>query len=181
MGSLPMHKFTKYTTTGEDYKKLPLNKEGNRFGYMLGVDIDDYIALVVPKLQDQLDHMATAIFKGIHDIFPEDAKDSEDPISLKKLLEDEGMWAITKDILGFNFNGLDKTIWLDDKKRDALLTILHGWLRSAWDHSAGIPYVEFRSVTVKLQHAFISIPAGKRLLLHMHVILRKGPPFVFLH
>ena len=121
---MPTHKSTKYTTTREDYKKLPQNKERNGFVYMLEAYVDDYITLVVSTLQDQLDSMSNAILKGICDVFPEGAEDSEDPISLRKVKKEEGMWAIMKDILGFDSNGLDRMIGLDDKKRDALLTIL---------------------------------------------------------
>ena len=94
---------------------------------------------------EKLDHVVNTTLKGIHEVFLEDEEDSEDPIFLKKLLKEEGMWAIMKDILGFNSNGLDKAIWLDDKKRDALLIILHYWLRLARDHSA-----EFRVIMAKL-------------------------------
>ena len=97
----------------------------------------------MPNSQDQLEHVADVILKGIHDVFLEDDKDSKDPISLKKLLKEEGMWAIMKDILGFNFNGPGKMLWLDDKKRDVLLTIIHGCLWSERVHLAGIPFAEF--------------------------------------
>ena len=110
VGSLPTHEFTKYTTTSEYYKRLPQNKEGNGFSYMLEVYVDDYITLAVPISHDQLDHVSNAILKGICDVFPEGAEDSEDPISLRKVKKEEGMWAIMKDILGFNSNGLDNTI-----------------------------------------------------------------------
>ena len=50
VGLLPTHKFTRYTTTGEDCKKLPQNKERNGVGYVLEVYDDDYIALAMPTL-----------------------------------------------------------------------------------------------------------------------------------
>ena len=52
VGSLPMHKFMKYTTTVKDYRKLPQNKEKNGFGYMLEVFVDNYIALSTPSSWD---------------------------------------------------------------------------------------------------------------------------------
>ena len=140
---------------------------------MLDVYVDNYIALAMPTSQEQLDHVANAILEGIHEVLPEDEEDSEGPISLKKLLREEGMWAIMKDIRGFNFNGLNKMLWPDNKKWDALLTIIHGWLRSAQDHSKGI--------TAKLRYAFIYTPGGKGLLSPMNGTLSKEPPFVFLY
>ena len=36
------------------------------------------------------------------------------------------MWALTKEILGFEFDRAKKTVWLSSDKRDSLLTILKG-------------------------------------------------------
>jgi hypothetical protein len=41
--------------------------------------------------------------------------DEDDPISLKKLLKREGAWDIIKEILGFVFNGNNKTMWLAEE------------------------------------------------------------------
>ena len=92
VGSLLMHKFTRYTTTGKDYKNPPLTKKGNGLGYMLELYVDDYIALAVPTSQDQLNHVSNAILKGMHDVFPKDDEDSEDPISPKKHLKASETW-----------------------------------------------------------------------------------------
>ena len=58
---------------------------------MLEVYVDDYIVLAVPTSKEQLDHVANAILKGIHEVFPENKEDSKDSISLRKLLKEEGM------------------------------------------------------------------------------------------
>ena len=44
--------------------------------YMLEVHMDDYIALSIPRSQDQLHHVANAIMTGIHDVFPPDKDDT---------------------------------------------------------------------------------------------------------
>jgi hypothetical protein len=47
--------------------------------------------------------------------------DGEDPISLKKLVtEGEGIWDTVKEILGWIFNGLERTIQLPPKKVTSL-------------------------------------------------------------
>jgi hypothetical protein len=145
------------------------------------VYVDDYIALAIPTSQHQLKHVANAVMHGVHDVFPPAEEDTEDALSFKKLLKLEGMWAHVKDILGFTFDGLEKTLWLEEPKRNALLTILHGWLRSSQRSQAGIPFAEFQSVISKLRHAFISIPSGKGLLSPCNGVLRVEPEFVFLH
>ncbi len=53
----------------------------------------------------------------MHDVFPTDKVNENDPLSYKKLLKLEGMWALTKeDVLGFTFDGDKKTIWLEEPK-----------------------------------------------------------------
>ena len=86
--------------------------------------------------------MANGIMAGVHDVFPVDEDDNEDPLSLKKMKKLESMWALEKDILGFTFDGKNKTIMLDKTKRDSLLAILHGWVRHG-PLGAGIPFEEF--------------------------------------
>ena len=43
--------------------------------------IDDFMCIVIPTSKAQLDHVANAIMRGIHDMFPADIIDSNDPIS----------------------------------------------------------------------------------------------------
>ena len=76
---------------------------------------------------------------------------------------------------------MKKMIWLEGPKRDALLTILKGWLRAGRNCGGGVPFGEFQSVISKLRHAFISIPNGKGLLSPCNKILRLEPKVVYLH
>ena len=128
VGSLPLHKFTGRTTSGKHFAQLPKTDPSgsdNGFAFMLEVYVGDYIALAVPTSRAKLEHCSDAILRGIHDVFPAADDDSDDPISLKKLHKLEGQWDTVKELLGFEFGGVDKTLWLAPKKRDALLTVLH--------------------------------------------------------
>ncbi len=91
IGTQPQHKFEQYATGSTDYTKLPVISEGNsNLRYMLEVYVDDFFSLVIPTSQAQLRHIANAIIKGIHDVFPPDDDNGNDLISKKKLLKDEG-------------------------------------------------------------------------------------------
>ena len=94
-------------------------------------------------------YVANAVLTGIHDIFLPDEDDSNDPISHSQILKKEGVFALEKDLLGFDFNGEpgQHTMWLEAPKRDKLLTILHGWCRANADRNYGIPFDVFRSTT----------------------------------
>ncbi len=45
-------------------------------------------------------------------------------------------------LLGFNFDGLAKTMWLELAKREKLLTILKGWIWVGTRGTAGISFKE---------------------------------------
>ena len=84
VGSLPTHKVEKYAAGNDDYATLPdstATKTG--FLYMVEVYVDDFMSLVIPGSQEQLRNVATAVMTGIHDVFPADDVDSNDPISEK--------------------------------------------------------------------------------------------------
>ena len=183
VGSLPRHKFTNLAMAGADVATLPETADSSaRLRYFLDVYVDDFISLAIAASRQQLEHVATATMQGIHDVFPSNSVDSNDPISYKKILKGEGVWALQKDILGFLFDGEAgaKTLQLEAPKREMLLAILHKWIRSTTRGKAPIPFTEFRSVISKLRHAFISIPAGVGLLSPCNAILAKEPKVVAL-
>ena len=125
VGSLPTHKFEKYAVCNIDYATLPggtATKTG--FLYMVEVYVDDFMSIVIPVSQEQLGHVVTAVMTSIHDVFPKDAMESNDLISEKRLIKEEGQFATLKTLLGFEFDGTAKTMWLEAAKREKLLTIL---------------------------------------------------------
>ena len=99
-----------------------------------------------------------------HDVLPADVNNAEDPILAKNLQKGDATFDTTKCILGVNFDGVEKNMWLEDEKRAMLLTVLHQWLRGATQSQRGIPFLEFESVTAKIRHAFTALPTGKGLL-----------------
>ncbi len=119
--------------------------------------------------------------EGIHDIFPPDDDDANDPISEKKLLKRDGQFDILKTLLGFEFDGVGKTLWLEEAKRERILTTLHSWIRLASHGHGGISFKQFEITIAKLRHAFTAIPAGVGLLSPCNCILAKKPPIVWLN
>jgi hypothetical protein len=176
--TLKDHKFLSLTMP--DAHDLPATHPGP-LRFLLEVFMDDFIGLAIPTSLAQLRHYSNAVMYGIHDIFPPHQDDSIDPISVHKLLKGDGRWATTKDILGLTFDGDSKTLWLQEDKRDALLTILSGWLRISRTKRIGIPFSEFQSVIAKIRHAFVTIPAGYGLMSPFNAILRQKPAHVLLH
>ncbi len=127
IGTLPPHKFTNYVTGNQTYDKLPERDDSkNNFRYLLEVYVDNFVNLVIPTSRKQLRHVSTGTMAGIHDVLPADDDDSNDPISEKKLKQGDGEYATKKIILGFEFDGVNKTLWLKEAKRAYLLTVLQG-------------------------------------------------------
>jgi hypothetical protein len=143
-GALPEHKFVKYTVGNKAYTDLPETaKAASFFHYMVEAYVDNFMSLGIPMSRKQLRHTATAVMTGIHDVFPANNEDDgDDPISEKKLIKPEGQYSTLKTLLGFDFNGKDKTMWLELAKRKKLLTIFKGWIHMGRRDTAGIPYKE---------------------------------------
>ena len=182
LGSMQDHPFLSFTTTDDAYTNLPRRRSAHDapLRYMLEVYMDDFIDLAIPSCQSDLDHLASSTMNGIHDVFPPAETADIDPISNKKLTKRDGAWANVKEILGMTFDGMSKTIWLPESKRDALIETLRTWIRKATKRK-GIAFEEFRTTLSKLQHAFLTVPAGRGLLSAFYAILAKQPRTVFLH
>jgi len=180
LGTRPDHPFLPHTQTNDAFTDLPATSTKSDFLYLMEVFVDDFIALAIPEAQQHLNHIASSMMTGVHDVFPSTSAVEEDPISFKKLLKKEGEWANVKEILGMTFDGIGKTIWLSEDKRDRILATLHEWIRMS-SRKGRIKFEEFQSTLSKLQHAFITIPAGRGLLSPFYSILRLKPSVVFLH
>ncbi len=118
---------------------------------------------------------------GIHDVFPPDSEDSSDPISEKKLKQNNGLYSTCKTLLGFDIDGNAKTIWLETENQENHLTILKGWILTGHYGAAKVNCAEFKSTIAKLCHAFTCILAGVRLLSTCNWILKARPAVVYLH
>ena len=140
VNSLHRHKFEHSFVGALAYTNLPESgQDPQGFWYMVEVYVDDFMSLVIPVSMEQLRHVAKAIMHGIHDVFPPDSNDDEDPISEKKMKKGEGLYDTKKTLLGFDFDGDAKTMWLDSAKQEKLLTILKGWIRTGKQRFRGNP------------------------------------------
>jgi hypothetical protein len=83
------------------------------FRYLLEVYVDNFVSLVIPTSREQLCHVSMGTMTGIHDVFLADDINSNDPISEKKLKQLDGEYSTKKTILSFDFDGINKTIWLE--------------------------------------------------------------------
>jgi hypothetical protein len=181
VGLHPPHKFSHHITGDKEYKLLPHSLEGEQpCRYGLEVYVDDFMSIVIPTSQEQLEHVAAAVMTGIHNVFPADVVDGNNPILEKKLKKEEGQYSLFQTLLGFDFDDKQKTMWLEEGKRAKILTTLQSWIYSG-RLERGILFKEFESVTAKLWHAFTALLGGWGLLSPCNCLLRKRPQVVYLH
>ena len=165
--SLAPHKFVQLTEVNSDFAELPKSDiSDDPFNYMLEVYMKNCIALAVPRIRDQLHHVANTIMTGIHDVFSPDKDDKEDAISLRKILKKEAAWEIIKNVLVFEFDGNpeEHTIWPTEDLHTNIFKKPKKWIREGEHRKKGIPFEKFRTYLSKLRNEFITISSGKGLL-----------------
>ena len=137
----------------------PTPEQVQKFYHLFEVYVDDYIALLQSNDPLVVRHHSRALLHAIHQIFPPPTAtghDGEDPISYKKLaVEGEGIWDTRKEILGWMFDGLNRTMELPAKKVASLRDTIKATLRS--NH---MDLKAFESFIGKCQHACLGIPGG---------------------
>jgi hypothetical protein len=172
LGTLKEQKFDALVAGNATVAELPETSKTQKYmRYLIEVYVDDFMALAIPISVREVTHVGRAVMHGIHNVFPEHEDDATNPIAKNKLLKGKGQMSTSKTLLGFDFNGKDKTMWLETAKRDQLLTILHSWIHILERSAQGIPFKEFESVLAKIQHAFTALPAGVGLLSPCNAVL----------
>ncbi len=179
VGLLRQHKFEGWA--GAELAFVNSNTTQRDLCYFLEVHVNDYIACIVSTSKEQIKHIAREILHGIYDMYPPSTDNSKDPILAKKLRKGNGTFESNKCLLGFNFDGVNKTMWLEKEKRVALLTVLHQWSRGATKSKRGIQFAEFKSMTAKLRHAFAALREGQGLPSPCNWVIQKPLQVIYLH
>jgi hypothetical protein len=90
IGSFPCQKFVKYVTGDKEFDTLPTTLMATGFFHTLEDYLDNFMSIVIPTSQEQLEHVAMAVMPGIHDVFPANIVDGNDPILEKKIAKRRG-------------------------------------------------------------------------------------------
>ena len=148
-------------------------KYKDQFPHLYEVYVDDYVGLVQSSNRRVLRHHSRALLHAIHQIFPpvpgEDK--SDDPISYKKLvLEGEGIWDTRKELLGWIFDGMERTLELPPRKVADLRETIKIILRNGYCERK-----HFESLVGKCNHAALGIPGGSALLPPLYQALHAPP------
>jgi hypothetical protein len=82
-------------------------EDHNRCWHGLEVYVDNFMSIVIPTSRDQLEHVATAVMTGIHNMFPTNIIDGDEPIS-EKIWKVRGSTPLSKHSLGLSSMAITK-------------------------------------------------------------------------
>ena len=126
------------------------------------VYVDDFITCTNNNQLKHIQHLSRSVLFGIHSIFPPphiSGHAGEDPVSMKKLIQNEGLFEHKKEILGWNIDGQAYTIQLPQTKvANIQLTI------SDIINKKAVPSKIMEKLQGKLVHASFGIPGGRGLM-----------------
>ena len=138
--------------------------------------MDNFINIAIPRTKKDLNHLLRALLHAIHDLFPSyKSRPEDDPVSLKKLKKLEGAWMVRKDILGWTFDGKNKTMELEKDKLDKLMSLTKTALRA----KRGIPFKEFYSMSGKMRNASQGVPGTEGCFTPFNRVLAQQPARVW--
>jgi len=91
---------------------------------LLDIYMDNFLGLMQAPPPKQLEHFTWAVLHGIHKVFPLPGP-GDDPddklISIKKLKQGDSHWAMSKEILGWFFNGVSQYMSLPEEKVNKIM------------------------------------------------------------
>jgi hypothetical protein len=127
VGYLPTHPLEGMLLHPAEWPEATIEQAANKFLHLIEVYVDDFIQLAQTTDPQQLEHLSRAILHGIHSVFPPPAVTGhagEDPVSIKKLKQGDGLWATRKELLGWVFDGARRCIELPPDKVERLTSEL---------------------------------------------------------
>jgi hypothetical protein len=145
---------------------------------LMQVYVDDFCnAATQSKDGTHIPTIRQASIHGIHALFPPPAvtrhNGGKEPISAKKLAHGNGNFDSTKDLIGFRFDGIKRTVQLPPEKAAAYIRETHHIL-----HQKTVPLKTLQGVVGKLQHASIILQAAKGFFTPINAAMQGNPRII---
>jgi hypothetical protein len=147
---------------------------------LLQVYVDDFCyAATQSKDGAHIPTIRRAAIHGIEAVFPPPAitkhKEGKEPISASKLLKGDGKFESKKEMIGFRFDGIKRTVHLPPKKAAAYIKETHRILRRK-----SVPLKILQGVVGKLRHASIILPAARGFFTPINAAMKGSPKHIIL-
>ena len=154
---------------------VPMRARTDAPSKLLQVYVDDF-CYAATQSQDGA-HIPTirrAAVHGIHSYFPSPKitkhEGGKEPISEKKLKQGDGNFVSRKDMIGFEFDGIRRTVRLPAEKAKAYIKEVHRVLRRK-----SVPLKTLQMLVGKLRHASVILPAAKGFFTPINAAMRGSP------
>ena len=172
---IPPHPFEHYLHKNITMESKQYNNKNNATT-LIEVYVDDFVTATNDTSNEHLQHLSRAILHGIHSIFPPPSvtkHSGQDPISEKKLKQNEGLFEHVKEILGWIVDGKEFTIQLPQQKAEKILGKIRKLLKQQ-----KIPLQKLQKMQGKLIHASLGMPGGKGLMSPIYSATKSNPTSV---
>ena len=151
---------------------VPLRARAEAPSKLLQVYVDDFCyASTEAKDGCHIPRIRRASIHGIHSVFPQPEVtghvDGKEPISEKKLEKGDGNFTTEKEMIGFIFNGIKRTVRLPPTKAAAYIKEIHLILRRT-----SVPLKALQTLVGKLRHASIILPAARGFFTPINAAMR---------
>jgi hypothetical protein len=158
--------------------QVPLQGRTDTLTKLLQVYVNDFCHTATQSTDGT--HIPTirqAAIHGIHALFPpplvSNHSGSKEPISWKKLAQGKGNFDTTKEMIGFLFEGVKRTVRLPAKKALAYIKEMHTVLCRKT-----IPLKSLHAIVGRLHHASVILPAAKGFFTPINTALQGNPKIV---
>ena len=159
-------------------ENVPMRARTDAPSKLLQVYVDDF-CYAATQSQDGA-HIPTirrAAVHGIHSLFPSPKitkhEGGKEPISDKKLKQGDGNFVSRKDMIGFEFDGIRRTVRLPAEKAQAYIKEVHKVLRRKY-----VPLKTLQMLVGKLRHASVILPAARGFFTPINAAMRGSPKLI---
>jgi hypothetical protein len=118
-----------------------------------------------------------ASIHGIHSFFPQPDitghSDGKDPISAKKLAQGDGDFTSSKEMIGFTFEGIKRTVRLPPEKATKYIREIYRVLRRT-----SVDLKTLQTLVGQLWHASIILPAARGFFTPINAAKRGNPKII---
>jgi hypothetical protein len=161
-------------------KDVPMRARAEAPSKLLQVYVDDFCyATTQSKDGEHIPIVRRAAIHGIEAISPPPAvtkhTDGKPPISVSKLLKGDGKFESKKDMIGFSFDGIKRTVHLPPHKAAAYIKETH---RILCRKSVSLKILQ--GVVGKLRHASIILPAARGFFTPINAAMKGSPKHIIL-
>ena len=145
---------------------------------LLQVYVDDFCHATTESTDGtHIPRVRRAAIHAIHSVFPEPAitghRDGKDPISDKKIEKGDGDFMSTKEMIGFLFDGIKRTVRLPSEKATKYVREINRVLRRKT-----VPIKTLQTLVGQLRHASIISPAARGFFTPINAAMKGDPKMI---